>query len=128
MVRFIPWFSQTKGTFPPPVYISHNLKLNHLSAYRVISSRMSLGLRVYSSPLFFDPVSLLMAYQHNLVLACMFCSSLSSYIIHNLNHNTRNIILHRLLHQQIKTPLAFGIKVHIFYRYYVVLYISFTGI
>ena len=61
MVRFIPWFSQTKGTFPPPVYISHNL--NHLSAYHVISSRMSLGLRVYSSPLFFDPVSLLMAYQ-----------------------------------------------------------------
>ena len=44
------------------VYISHNL--NHLSAYHVTSSRMSLGLRVYSSPLFFDPVSLLMAYQH----------------------------------------------------------------
>ena len=42
--------------------ISHNL--NHLSAYHVTSSRMSLGLRVYSSPLFFDPVSLLMAYQH----------------------------------------------------------------
>ena len=62
MVRFIPWSSQTKGTFPPPVYISHNL--NHLSAYHVTSSRMSLGLRVYSSPLFFDPVSLLMAYQH----------------------------------------------------------------
>ncbi len=61
MVRFIPWSSQTKGTFPPPVYISHNL--NHLSAYLVTSSRMSLGLRVYSSPLFFDPVSLLMAYQ-----------------------------------------------------------------
>ncbi len=42
---------------------SHNL--NHLSAYHyhVTSSRMSLGLRVYSSPLFFDPVSLLMAYQ-----------------------------------------------------------------
>ena len=63
MVRFIPWSSQTKGTFPPPVYISHNHNLNHLSAYHVTSSRMSLGLRVYSSPLFFDPVSLLMAYQ-----------------------------------------------------------------
>ncbi len=62
MVRFIPWFSQTKGTFPPPVYISHNL--NYVYAYHVTSSRMSLGLRVYSSPLFFDPVSLLMAYQH----------------------------------------------------------------
>ncbi len=65
MVRFIPWSSQTKGTFPPPVYISHNL--NHLSAYHVTSSRMSLGLRVYSSPLFFDPVSLLMAYQQTAV-------------------------------------------------------------
>ena len=42
----------------------HKLNLNHLSAYHVTSSRMSLGLRVYSSPLFFDPVSLLMAYQH----------------------------------------------------------------
>ena len=61
MVKFIPWSSQTKGTSLLLVYISHNL--NHLSAYHVTSSRMSLGLRVYSSPLFFDPVSLLMAYQ-----------------------------------------------------------------
>jgi hypothetical protein len=65
MVRFIPWSSQTKGTFPPPVYIyiyiSHNL--NHLSAYHVTFDRLSLGLRVYFSPLFLDPVSLLMAYQ-----------------------------------------------------------------
>ena len=66
MVRFIPWSSQTKGTFPPPVYISHNL--NHLSAYRVTFDRLSLGLRVYFSPLFLDPVSvsLLMAYQHTM--------------------------------------------------------------
>ena len=61
MVRFTPWSSETKGPFPPPVYISH--KLNHLSASHVTSLRLSLGLRVYSSPLFFDPVSLLMAYQ-----------------------------------------------------------------
>ena len=62
MVRFIPWSSQTKGTFPSPVYIPHNL--NHLSAYHVTFDRLSLGLRVYFSPLFLDPVSLLMAYQH----------------------------------------------------------------
>ena len=64
MVRFILWSSQTKGTFPSPVYISHNL--NHLSAYHVTFDRLSLslGLRVYFSPLFLDPVSLLMAYQH----------------------------------------------------------------
>ncbi len=65
IIRFIPWSSQTKGTFLLPVYISHNL--NHLSASHVTSSRLSLalGLHVYSSPLFFDPVSLLMAYQHS---------------------------------------------------------------
>ena len=62
MVSFIPWSSQTKGTFPPPLFSSHNL--NHLSASHATSSRLSLGLRVYFSPLFFDPVSLLMAYQH----------------------------------------------------------------
>jgi hypothetical protein len=67
MVRFTPWSSETKGPFPPPVYISHIITLiTYLSAYHVTSSRLSLGLRVYStsSPLFFDPVSLLMAYQH----------------------------------------------------------------
>jgi hypothetical protein len=60
MIRFVPWSSQAKGT---SVYISHNLY--HLTAYHVTSSRLSLGLRVYSSPLLlFDPVSLFMTYQH----------------------------------------------------------------
>ena len=61
-VRFIPWSVKTKGTLPP-FYISHNL--NHVSAYHVTFDRLSLalGLRVYFSPLFLDPVSLLMAYQ-----------------------------------------------------------------
>jgi hypothetical protein len=47
MVRFIFWSSQTKGTFPPPVYISHNL--NHLSAYHVTFDRLSLGLTYVST-------------------------------------------------------------------------------
>ncbi len=41
---------------------SHNL--NYLSDSHVTSSRLSLVLRVHFSLLFFDPVSLLMAYQH----------------------------------------------------------------
>jgi hypothetical protein len=59
--RLIPWPVKTKGTLPL-FHISHNL--NHVSTYHVTFDRLSLGLRVYFSPLFLDPVSLLMAYQH----------------------------------------------------------------
>ncbi len=55
----------------------NNLNLNHLSASHshVTSSCLSLGLRVYSSPLFFNPVSLLMvmAYPHKWSSLFVFC-------------------------------------------------------
>ena len=93
MVRFIPWSSQTKRTFPPPVYISHNL--NHLSASHVTFSRLSLGLRVYSSPLFLDPVSLLMAYQHKWLSLFLFCFSyhgLLSWLVFTCLHLSLRVL------------------------------------
>jgi hypothetical protein len=62
-------------------YISHNLNLNHVSASHVTSSRLSLGLRVYSSPLFFDPVSSLMAYQHKPPMGELVCIAYSNILI-----------------------------------------------
>ena len=57
----VPTDQEFFTTFPFPVF-THNL--NYLSDSHVTSSRLSLVLRVHFSLLFFDPVSLLMAYQH----------------------------------------------------------------
>ena len=53
----------TKSFSPPSLFFTHNL--NYLSDSHVTFSRLSLVLRVHFSLLFFDPVSLLMAYQHH---------------------------------------------------------------
>ncbi len=63
---FGPRGPKGQGKRAPFPYHLHNFNLNHVSAFHVTSSRLSLGLRVYSNsslPLFFDPVSLLMACQ-----------------------------------------------------------------
>jgi hypothetical protein len=77
MVRFIPWSSQTKVTFPPLVYTSHTSNLNHLSTYHVTSLSVCRLTYYSSSLLFFDYMSLVMAYQH--VCGLKYCILLLSY-------------------------------------------------